>query len=70
MAYEYFHSTTYQAAETAVKANVKKLCLTHISARYDRNDWLELVKEAKELFHETEIAEDFKEIHIPAKKQS
>jgi ribonuclease Z len=70
MAYEYFHSTTRQAAETAVKANAKKLCITHISSRYDRGDWPELVKEAKEIFHDTEIAEDFKEIHIPAKKES
>ncbi|MEH7299903.1 ribonuclease Z [Neobacillus drentensis] len=65
LAYDYFHSTTYQAADIARKADCKQLCLTHISSRYDRNDWRELVAEAKEIFPNTDIAEDFKEIHIP-----
>jgi ribonuclease Z len=43
------------------------LCLTHISSRYDRNAWLELVDDAKEVFSNTEIAEDFKEINLPLK---
>jgi ribonuclease Z len=67
LAYDYFHSTTYQAADIARKADCKQLCLTHISSRYDRNDWRELVAEAKEIFLNTDIAEDFKEIHIPLK---
>ncbi|WP_413308995.1 ribonuclease Z [Bacillus sp. 1P10SD] len=65
LAYDYFHSTTYQAADIARKAGCKQLCLTHISSRYDRNDWRELVAEAMETFPNTDIAEDFKEIHIP-----
>ncbi|RHW41151.1 ribonuclease Z [Neobacillus notoginsengisoli] len=65
MAYEYFHSTTAQAVEVAKLANVKKLCLTHISSRYDRQAAKELLKEAQGFFAETEIAEDFKEIEIP-----
>ncbi|KAB2338431.1 ribonuclease Z [Cytobacillus depressus] len=68
LAFEYFHSTTLQAAEIAKQANVKKLCLTHISSRYDRNDWIELVQESKKIFPHTEIAEDFKEVHIPLEK--
>ena len=67
LAYDYFHSTTYQAADIARKADCKQLCLTHISSRYDRNDWRELVAEAMETFPNTDIAEDFKEIHIPLK---
>jgi ribonuclease Z len=67
LAYDYFHSTTYQAADIARKAGCKQLCLTHISSRYDRNDWRELVAEAMETFPNTDIAEDFKEIHIPLK---
>ncbi|WML40463.1 ribonuclease Z [Neobacillus sp. OS1-2] len=67
LAFDYFHSTTHQAADIALRAGCKQLCLTHISSRYDRNDWRELVKEAKEVFENTEIAEDFKEMTIPLK---
>jgi ribonuclease Z len=67
LAYDYFHSTTHQAAEIARISGSKQLCLTHISSRYDRQAWLELVKEAQEIFPNTEIAEDFKEINIPSK---
>lgn len=67
LAFEYFHSTTYQAADIARRAGCRQLCLTHISSRYDRNEWRELVAEAMETFPNTDIAEDFKEIHIPLK---
>ncbi|AIM15533.1 MULTISPECIES: ribonuclease Z [Neobacillus] len=67
LAFKYFHSTTKQAAEIALQADCKKLCLTHISSRYERNAWQELVQEAAETFPNTLIAEDFKEIHIPSK---
>jgi ribonuclease Z len=67
LAFDYFHSTTHQAADIAKQAGCKQLCLTHISARYDRNASHELVSEAKEIFSNTEIAEDFKEINIPLK---
>lgn len=68
LAFDYFHSTTHQAAEVAKRAGAKKLCLTHISSRYDREAWKELVAQASETFQETEIAEDFKEILIPLEK--
>lgn len=67
LAFDYFHSTTHQAAEVANLAGSKQLCLTHISSRYDRQDWQELVTEAREVFANTDIAEDFKEINIPSK---
>ena len=67
LAYEYYHSTTTQAAQVATEARVKKLVLTHISSRYDRTDWLRLEKEAQDIFPNTIIAEDFKEIAIPLK---
>lgn len=67
LAYDYFHSTTHQAATVAKQAGSKQLCLTHISSRYDRIAWKELVAEAQEIFANTDIAEDFKEITIPHK---
>lgn len=68
LAYEYFHSTTIQAATVAKEAEAKKLCLTHISSRYDKEAWRTLEDEAKTIFPDTEIAEDFKEIAIPLQK--
>lgn len=65
LAFEYFHSTTQQAAEIARKAKVKQLYMTHISARYDRVAWGDLVNEARKIFPNTEISEDFKAIPIP-----
>lgn len=66
-AYDYFHSTTHQAADVAKSSNVSKLCLTHISSRYDREACKELTREAEEVFSNVVMAEDFKEIHIPLK---
>lgn len=64
LAYDYFHSTTWQAAEVAVKAEVKKLYLTHISSRYDRDAALILEKEAQEVFLDSVIVDDLKEFCI------
>ncbi|EAD0599862.1 ribonuclease Z [Listeria monocytogenes] len=58
LAGEYKHSTTLQAASLAKKANVKKLILTHISSRYDRDASKELLVEAQSVFENTEIAYD------------
>ncbi|MBU8879289.1 ribonuclease Z [Bacillus sp. FJAT-29790] len=68
LAFEYYHSTTTQAAEIAQKAGAKKLCLTHISSRYNREDWTRLEKESQAIFPNTVIAEDFKEISLPIEK--
>lgn len=57
------HSTPSQAAKTAKKAKVKKLVLTHISARYA--DPSVLLNQAKKTFKNTIIAEDFMKIEIP-----
>ncbi|WAA13840.1 ribonuclease Z [Fervidibacillus halotolerans] len=64
IANQYYHSTTVQAAEVAKRAGVKKLYITHISSRYEKKDWPELEKEAKEIFPNTEIAHDFKVVRI------
>jgi ribonuclease Z len=64
MAFDYFHSTTIQAAEIASKANVKQLCLTHISSRYGKEEWVQLEREAKNVFPHSVIVHDFTEIPI------
>lgn len=65
MANEYFHSTTLQAAAIAREANVRLLCLTHISSRYMKEDWARLEKEAQSIFHETKVVSDFANVAIP-----
>jgi ribonuclease Z len=57
------HSTPSMAAETAKKAGVKRLILTHISARY--KDGNRLLQQAKKSFNNTELAEDFLELEVP-----
>lgn len=66
-AYEDGHSTPSQAAENAKKARVKRLVLTHISARYE--DSKALLKNARKIFRNTQIAEDFMEIEISLPKK-
>jgi ribonuclease Z len=57
------HSTPSQAAETAKDASAKRLVLTHISARY-RDAGL-LLEQAKKVFSNTDLAEDFLKIELP-----
>ena len=57
------HSSITQAAELAKKAGVKKLYLTHISQRYP--DPKPLEEEAREVFPESYIAEDFLRVKVP-----
>lgn len=62
------HSTSADAAKIAKKANVKKLVLTHISRRYQEKESnissKALEKEAKKIFKNSVLAEDFMEIKI------
>jgi len=60
---EYGHSTPNQAARTAKKAKVKKLILTHISQRYE--DTSMVLRQAKKIFKNTAVAEDFMRLDIP-----
>ena len=63
LAERYLHMTAKQAATLAKEANVKLLILTHFSARY--RDTKVLEEEAKEIFPNTVMAEDFKKIPFP-----
>jgi ribonuclease Z len=63
-AHETGHSTARQAAEMARMANVRKLVLTHISARYTR-EAPEVLEEAKAVFPETIIAKDGMTVDVP-----
>ena len=55
------HSTAAQAAGIAKKTGSKRLVITHISTRHQK-DIEELEKEAKEVFPNSEIANDLEEI--------
>jgi ribonuclease Z len=57
---EYFHMTAVEAAQIASQSNVKKLILTHFSARY--KDESELEKDARTVFDNTIAARDFMKI--------
>jgi ribonuclease Z len=58
------HSTAAEAARVAVEAGVRRLALTHISSRYNR-DAAELLAEAKAVFPETIIARDGMTLDVP-----
>ncbi|MCG5102985.1 ribonuclease Z [Oceanobacillus alkalisoli] len=59
LAFQYFHSTTKQAATLAKEGNVKQLIMTHISSRYQQEDDEDLLQEARVIFPDTELANDF-----------
>lgn len=68
LAHNYYHSTNIQAANAAVKNNVKQLLLNHISARYTSKMAAELQTQAREVFSNTKVVKDFDIIDIPLKK--
>ncbi|MCX6286421.1 MAG: ribonuclease Z [Bacteroidetes bacterium] len=59
---EKLHSTAYEAATIAAKAQVKKLLIGHFSARYD--DLQPLLDEARSVFPETILATDGDKIDV------
>lgn len=62
LAKERFHCTSAEAANIAKASRCKKLILFHISARY--KDPAKLLKEARQIFKNTEIAKDGMKIQL------
>lgn len=61
-AHEQGHSTSLDAAETARRARVFSLVLTHISARYKSTD--KLLEDARRVFERVVVAEDGLTIYV------
>jgi ribonuclease Z len=58
------HSTAREAAQIACEAGVRRLVLTHFSARYSR-DASELEQQARSVFPNTMIGKDGMELEVP-----
>jgi len=58
------HSTASQAAEVAKKAKVKRLVLTHLSARYENPKLI--LSQAKKIFPKSIVASDFLSLEVSA----
>jgi ribonuclease Z len=63
LAEKHHHMTARQAAEIACRAGVEQMILTHFSARY--LDLAPFVQEAKEVFPQVAVADDFKYFPFP-----
>jgi ribonuclease Z len=57
-AHEFGHSTTVEAAETAARANAKRLVMTHFSGRYSNDDLSRLEGETAARFDTVTAATD------------
>jgi ribonuclease Z len=58
------HSTAREAAQVANAAGVRRLLLTHFSARYSR-DAYELLREAQQVHADTTVGKDGMELEVP-----
>lgn len=65
LARQYYHATSTQAAQIARLANCHLLLMTHISARYIGRMALQLQKEARDIFPNSKVVNDFDVVEIP-----
>jgi len=63
LAKKHKHLTSEQAANIAKKANIKKLILTHISQRYEKN-MKKILDEAKKIFKNSILVEDLDVVEV------
>jgi len=62
------HLTAAQAAEIALKGDVRRLGLIHFSPRYTERDLRHLLHQARRIFPETFLARDLQVIDLPFKE--
>jgi ribonuclease Z len=67
MARQFSHLTVGEAADLAVKANIKQLFITHVSRRYRDKD---VEKEALKVFTNTHLVHDFDSFQIKREEKS
>lgn len=67
LAKNYFHSTCLQAAQIAKKAGVRRLLLDHVSARYTGPAGRQMEQQARKVFPNTALVQDFSSYEIPMK---
>lgn len=67
LARSYFHSTCLQVAQIAKKAGVKRLFLDHVSARYTGPAGRQMEQQARKVFPNTYLVQDFSSYEIPMK---
>lgn len=70
MASRFHHSTTADAAKTAGAAQAMALIITHISSRYGDEEAEELLREARAIFANTYLADDFWAFQVPYRRVS
>jgi ribonuclease Z len=64
LAQKHFHTTTTLAATVARRAQVEELVLFHISVRYERAEWIEMLREARQIFPRTHYPAHWKLEHV------
>ncbi|MDZ7958558.1 MAG: ribonuclease Z [Aulosira sp. DedQUE10] len=72
MAFQRLHSTSTMAAQTALAAQAHRLIMTHFSPRYAPGNVLELkdlLKEARAIFPNTDMAHDFMVYDVPRRRE-
>jgi ribonuclease Z len=60
LAQKHFHATATLSATVAQRAQVEELILFHVSVRYQPSDWIEMLREARQIFPRTRYPDHWK----------